>query len=107
MVTKTKPFFTLAFSTSHDDDAALRKVSSKVWRAVERLRRTALKASEALAQSALVGGHQEALDLVTKAILDVLLRVVVSVWIIAWICFGSRANFDSSAYRSKQGMSSY
>jgi hypothetical protein len=77
------PYVMIAFSATHDD-AMLRKASLKVWRAVERLRRTTLKASDVLSQPTPADGHQEPLNLVIRAILDVLSRVLTKVWIIAW-----------------------
>ncbi|KAI0686891.1 hypothetical protein BC835DRAFT_1420103 [Cytidiella melzeri] len=78
-MTKVEPYLVIAFSTSHDNPALL-KAGSKVWRALERLRRAAGKVLEVLPSSGSTNGEKYSTESITQC------AVVVNSNILTLVC---------------------
>lgn len=74
-ISQSEAYLSAAFGSS-DGDASLEKAGTKVWRALERLRRVALKASETTFTSSKQPSTAETL---TRKIVDLLSNVLSSV----------------------------
>ncbi|KAI0700451.1 peptidase family C50-domain-containing protein [Cytidiella melzeri] len=74
-VTEAEPYLVIAFSTSHDDPALL-KAGSKVWRALERLRRAASKAFEILPSSGSTNGEKYSTETITQCAVVVIAKIL-------------------------------